>query len=86
MQSIPVLEEGMSPLPNGSSTEHRLDGTSSSHQEQKSGVLYHLKIPLAALSGFFSSDSLKTVSTLGLISQVPTEVVCLFFLQSSYIM
>jgi hypothetical protein len=61
------------------SSEHHSDSTSSheSHPEQNSGVIYRVKTTLAARFGFFSPESLKTVSTF--INQVPTEVVCMFF-------
>lgn len=74
-------------LSNPSSSENdsgHLDSTSSHDSrpvEQKSGVIYRVKT-LATQLGFFSPDSLKTVSTF--INVVPTKVVCIFFLQLTY--
>lgn len=66
-------------LSNLSSSEHHSDNTEphESRPEQESGVIYRVKTTLAARFGFFSPDSLKTVSTF--INVVPTEVVCMFF-------
>ena len=72
--------QSSTPLSNHSSPESgHLDSTSSHDSpEQNSGVIYQVKT-LAARFGFFSPDSLKTVSTF--INVVPTEVVWMFSLQ-----
>jgi hypothetical protein len=80
---VPGMSTSMqssAPLSNHSSPESgHLDSTSShDSSEQKSGAIYQVKT-LAARFGFFSPDSLKTVSTF--INVVPTEVVCMFSLQ-----
>ncbi|KAF8797699.1 heme peroxidase [Phlegmacium glaucopus] len=85
MQSPSLLpaSEGDKPplLSNGSSAGHHSDNSSSSRPEQKSGVLYLVKTTLAAQFGFFSHDSLKTVSTL--ITPVPTEVTAMQQMRST---
>ena len=68
-------------LSNLSTSEHHLDSTEhESHPEQESGLIYRVKTTLATRFGFFSPDSLKTVSTF--INLVPTEVVRMFFFAS----
>ena len=67
------------------SSEHHSDSTEphESHPEQKSGVIHRVKTTMAARFGFFSPDSLKTVSTF--INVVPTEVVCMFIPTLAYL-
>ena len=66
-----------------SSSEQFSDSTEphESPPEQKSGVIHLINTMLAARFGFFSPDSLKTVSST-FINLVPTEVVCMFFFTS----
>lgn len=85
---FPASEGDKSPLlSNGSSAGHHLDTTSSSRLERKPGVVYLSNKTSAArfglfAHGFFSHDSLKTVSTL--VIPAPPEVVCMFSLQLTY--